>query len=279
MASKTRLTAPSYGAKQLARHWLKLVVIFVYFFLYAPILVLFLTSFLPGEVLRFPIDRFSTRWYFEFFHDSPAITALANSIVLALISSILAAVIGTLCAIGLVRTEFFGKRFVNFLVLVPLIVPPVITGISLVILLYGFGLQRGLAYLVIGHTLLGLPYVVVVVSAQLVNFPRNLEDAALTLGANEIQTFFEVTLPLLSRGITAGSMFAFINSLQEYPATQAWAAPDFYTLPIVMYNKIRDQLSPEINVIGVFMVLIGALLPIVGEYVRRSPGSALPEAI
>jgi ABC-type spermidine/putrescine transport system permease subunit II len=89
------------------------------------------------------------------------------------------------------------------------------------------------------------------------------EEAAQNLGANEVETFFEVTLPLLKRSILAGMMFAFVSSLQEYPATQAWASPDFYTLPIVMYNKIRDQLSPEINVIGVLMIAFAVVVVLV----------------
>jgi ABC-type spermidine/putrescine transport system permease subunit II len=246
----------------------KLAVIFVYFFLYAPIVLLVITSFNPEEVMRFPNSGYSLTWYHVFFRDHPTLWALFNSLILAALSSILAAIIGTPCALGLVRGSFAGKRLVNLLVFTPLIVPPVITGLALVLLLHGVGVPRGFAYLIIGHTLLGLPYVVVVVSAQLYGFPPNVEEAAMSLGANEVDTFFEVTLPLLKPGIIAGVMFAFVNSLQEYPASQAWAAPTFYTLPIVMYNKIRDQLSPEINVIGVLMIVIAIILPLMGEYLR-----------
>jgi spermidine/putrescine transport system permease protein len=249
----------------------RLTVLFVYFFLYAPIVLLILTSFEPGEVMRFPNTGYGLKWYKFLLGDYPTMAALGHSLVLAVISSLLAAVLGTLCALGLVRSDFFGKRLVNLLVFVPLIVPPVITGIALVLLLYAFGIPRGLAYLIIGHTLLGLPYVVVVVSAQLYGFTRNLEEASLSLGANEVETFFEVTLPLLKPAILAGILFAFITSLQEYPATQTWAAPSFYTLPIVMYDKIRDQLSPEINVIGVLMILIAIPLPLMSEFLRRKP--------
>ena len=245
-------------------------VAFVYLFLYAPIVLLIFTSFNPDEVMRFPNTGYSLKWYRFFLNDHPTIQSLINSIALALGSSLLAGVIGTLCALGLVRGSFLGKRFLNVMVYVPLIVPPVITGIALVLLLYGLGVPKGFSYLIVGHTLLGLPFVVIVVAAQLYGFPRNLEEAAQNLGANEVETFLEVTLPLLKRGILAGMMFAFVNSLQEYPASQAWAAPEFYTLPIVMYNKIRDQLSPEINVIGVLMIVIAVLILL--AYQGRSPG-------
>ncbi|MET4234606.1 spermidine/putrescine transport system permease protein [Bradyrhizobium sp. LA6.10] len=257
-----------FKLRSLGDRIVKLMVIFVYFFLYAPMILLVITSFNPEEVMRFPTSGYSLTWYYVFFSDYPMLSALLNSLILATLSSILAAIIGTLCALGMVRGSFVGKKLVNLLIFTPLIVPPVITGLALVLLLHGVGIPRGLAYLIIGHTLLGLPYVVVVVSAQLYGFPRNLEEAAMSLGANEVDTFFEITLPLLKRGIVAGVMFAFVNSLQEYPASQAWAAPSFYTLPIVMYNKIRDQLSPEINVIGVLMIVIAIILPLAGEYLR-----------
>ncbi|MBT1517370.1 ABC transporter permease [Bradyrhizobium sp. SRL28] len=256
---------------ELGRRMVRLVVIFAYFFLYAPIVLLFITSFDPGEVMRFPNTGYDLTWYRFFLSDYPTIIALGNSLVLAVASSLLAAILGTLCALGFVRSDFLGKKFLNLLIFVPLIVPPVVTGIALVLLLYGLGIPKGLGYLVIGHTLLGLPYVVVVVSAQLYRFPRNLEEASLSLGANEVETFFEVTLPLLKPGILAGIVFAFMTSLQEYPATQTWAVPSFYTLPIVMYDKIRDQLSPEVNVIGVLMILIAIPLPLIAEYLRAKP--------
>lgn len=248
--------------------FLKLMLIFVYFFLYAPVLLLALTSFHPGEVITFPMPGYSTRWYRVFFSDEEMLTSLANSLIVAVAAAVIAGVIGTFCALGLVRSEFRGKRLANLLVLAPLIVPPVITGIALVMFLHVLGLSRGFAYLIIGHVLLGLPYVVLVVSAQLYGFPRDLEQAALSLGANEVETFFEVTLPLLMPSILAGMMFAFITSLQEYPATQAWASPSSYTLPVIIFNKIRDRLTPEINVVGVFMVLVAATLPLLGEYLR-----------
>jgi spermidine/putrescine transport system permease protein len=274
MAAAATGRAPAFrtlGRLKLGRPVIRLTVLFAYFFLYAPIVLLIVTSFEPGEVMRFPNTGYGLRWYRYFVSDYPTMAALGHSLVLAIVSSLLAAVLGTFCALGLVRSDFFGKRLVNLLVFVPLIVPPVITGIALVLLLYGFGVPRGLVYLIIGHTLLGLPYVVVVVAAQLYGFPRNLEEASLSLGANEVETFFEITLPLLKRAILAGIMFAFITSLQEYPATQTWAAPSFYTLPIVMYDKIRDQLSPEINVIGVLMILIAIPLPLMSEFLRAKP--------
>ena len=176
--------------------------------------------------------------------------------------------IGTLCAFGLVRTHFPGKRLCQLVVFAPMVVPPVITGIALVLMLHVVGIPRGFSYLIVGHTLLGLPFVVVVVSAQLYGFPRDLEQAALTLGANEVETFFEVTLPILTPSVIAGMMFAFVTSLQEYPATQAWASPGSVTLPMIIFDRIRDKLTPEVNVVGVLMVLVAGTLPLIGEYLR-----------
>ena len=137
-----------------------------------------------------------------------------------------------------------------------MIIPQIITGISLLILLNAINLPKGYLYLVIGHVLLTLPFIVITVSSQLYGFPRELEEAALSLGANEIQTFFEITRPLIAPSIVAGMLFAFTVSFQEFVATQAWATPSTYTLPIRIYGRIRDALTPEINVVGVLMVVL-----------------------
>jgi ABC-type spermidine/putrescine transport system permease subunit II len=104
--------------------------------------------------------------------------------------------------------------------------------------------------------MLTLPYIIITVSSQLYGFNREIEEAALSLGANEIQTFFEVTLPIIAPSIFAGMLFAFTVSFQEFVATQAWATPDTATLPIRIYGRIRDALTPEINVVGVLMVAL-----------------------
>lgn len=239
--------------------FLRLITIGVYAFLYLPVLVVVIMSFHPDIYLTFPLPGYSLRWYMELLHDELMIRATLNSLWLGGLTAFLSAVIGTPCALGLVRLDFPGKRLLNTFVLAPMIIPQIITGISLLILLHFIHIPRGYPYLIIGHVLLTLPYIVVTVSSQLYGFPRELEEAALSMGANEIQTFFEVTLPLIAPSIFAGMLFAFTVSFQEFVATQMWATPSTYTLPIRIFARIRDALTPEVNVVGVLTIFLSFL--------------------
>lgn len=257
----------------IGRWFLRLVTAFVYLFLYLPIVVIVLMSFHPETFFTFPMPGYSMRWYREFLRDEQLIRALMNSLLLAGTAALLAAVVGTPCAVGLVRFNFPGKNLLNSLVLAPMIIPNVVIAIGLLILLDAVRIPRGFPYLVIGHVLFALPYIVITVSSQLYGFAMELEEAALNLGANPLQTFFEITLPLIAPGIAAGMLFAFTISFQEYVASQFWATPSTYTLPIRIYSRLRGALSPELNVVGVLTLglAIGAVI-IMTILSRRSEG-------
>ena len=252
---------------------LRLVTLFTYLFLFLPIVVIVIMSFHPNAILTFPMPGWSLRWYGEFFQDKLIIRALLNSFLLGGITAVLSALIGTPCALGLVRFDFPGKRFISSFALAPMIIPNVITAIGLLILLSAVHIPRGLPYLIIGHTIFGLPYIILTVSGQLYGFPRQLEEAALSLGAKELQTFFEVTLPLIAPSIFAGMLFAFTISFQEYVATQFWATPSTYTLPIRIYGRLRDATTPVLNVVGVVTLALSfAVVILVKLSSRRSEG-------
>jgi spermidine/putrescine transport system permease protein len=236
--------------------FLRLVTIATYAFLYLPIAVIVIMSFHPEKYLTFPLPGYSLRWYGEFLKDDLLIGALMNSILLASATAFLSALIGTPCALALVRSNFPGKRLLNSLVLAPMIIPNVILAVGLLILLNSVHIPRGIPYLLVGHTIFGLPYIVLTVSSQLYGFPRELEEASLSLGAGHLHTFREVTLPLILPSILAGMLFSFTISFQEFVATQFWATPDTYTLPVRIYGRIRESLSPEVNVVGVLTLVI-----------------------
>jgi spermidine/putrescine transport system permease protein len=164
----------------------RLITVLVFIFLYMPIAVIVLMSFYPGTYQTFPLPGFSLRWYAEFFQDELLIRSLLNSLFLALAASAISAVIGTPCALGLVRYRFPVKRILNTLVLAPMIIPQIIIGISLLILLNAIHLPKGYPYMLIGHVLLSSLYCGDGFS-QLYGF-QELE-AALSLGANPLQTF------------------------------------------------------------------------------------------
>jgi spermidine/putrescine transport system permease protein len=249
--------------------FLRLATIFLYAFLYLPIAIVVIMSFHPQVYLTFPLPGYSLRWYKELLQDELMIRATLNSLWLGGLTALLSAIIGTPCALGLVRLDFPGKRLLNTFVFAPMIIPQIITGISLLILLNFIHIPRGYPYLIIGHVLLTLPYIVVTVSSQLYGFPRELEEAALSMGANELETFFEVTLPLIAPSIFAGMLFAFTISFQEFVATQMWATPSTYTLPIRIFARIRDALTPEVNVVGVLTIAVSFVAVAIVQILSR----------
>jgi spermidine/putrescine transport system permease protein len=249
-----------------------LTTLLVFLFLYLPIAVIVIMSFYPGTYMTFPLPGFSLRWYSDFFQDTLLLRSMGVSLGLGLASATLSALIGTPAALALVRYNFPGKRLVNTFILAPMIIPQIITGISLLILLNAINLPRGYPYLLIGHVLLTLPYIVITVSSQLYGFNRELEEASLSLGANPLQTFIEVTLPLIAPSIFAGMLFAFTVSFQEFVATQAWVSPATATLPIRIFARIRDALTPQVNVIGVIMVALAFLVALIVQLTSRKNG-------
>ncbi len=249
--------------------FLRSMTLFVYVFLYLPIFIVVLMSFHPEVYPTFPLPSYSLRWYEELLHDELMIRALLNSLWLGSLTALLSALIGTPCALALVRLDFPGKRFLNTFILAPMIIPQIITGISLLVLLHAIHIPRGYPYLVIGHVLLTLPFIVITVSSQLYGFPRQLEEAALNMGANELETFFEVTLPLIAPSVFAGMLFAFTISFQEFVATQMWATPSTYTLPVRIFARIRDALTPEVNVVGVLTIAISFAAVVIVQLTTR----------
>jgi spermidine/putrescine transport system permease protein len=260
---------PAHHVFDLGSLLIRLIAILVFLFLYLPILIIAIMSFYPGTYQTFPLPGFSIKWYAEFFHDELMIRSLMISLGLGVAAATISGIIGTPAAIGLVRYNFPGKKFLNTFVLAPMILPQIITGISLLILLNTIHLPKSFLYLLIGHVLLSLPYIIVTVSSQLYGFHMELEEAALSLGANPLQTFYEITLPIIAPSIFAGMLFAFTTSFQEFVATQAWATPATYTLPIRIYGRIRDALTPEVNVVGVMMMLLAFFVVSVVQIVTR----------
>jgi len=145
------------------------------------------------------------------------------------------------------------------------VISRIILGVALLSFLYSVKLPRGYVYLLIGHIVITLPYVTLVVSSQLYGLDRRIEESALTLGANRIQTFFEVTMPLIFPGILAAMMFAFTISFQDVEASMLWSTQISMTMPVRIYLLIRDELTPKINVIAVIMIVLSVGLPVLAE--------------
>jgi putrescine transport system permease protein len=226
-------------------------------FLYLPIVVLVIYSFNASQLVAV-WGGWSTRWYAELAEDAALLDSAWISIRIAFLSATAATVLGTLAAFVLVRLGRFGGRLLfSAMVYVPLVMPEVITGLSLLLLFVAFAVDRGFWTVTIAHTSVTMCFVTVIVQSRLVDFDRSLEEAAMDLGAPPLRTFLAVTLPLIAPAIAAGWMLAFTLSLDDLVIASFTTGPGATTLPIRIYSEVRLGVKPEIN--AVCTIMIGAV--------------------
>lgn len=244
----------------------------VYVFLYAPVVIVIMLSFTEQKVPSFPMEGFTFKWYLNLIppdYDARIVDAFVQSLQIAIITALGSGIIGTLAALGMVRSDF-DTRWLDSSVLYtvflsPIVVPWVVTGIAVLTLYSIIGIQGTFLSVVLGHILIALPFVVLVVASQLYGFDRELEEAAQNLGASELRTFYEVTLPLIAPGIIAGMLFAFTLSFDNFTQTFFWVGSGVETLPIVIYGKIKTGIEPTINAIGTIIVIFSMLVAAAAE--------------
>ncbi len=232
-----------------------------FFFLYAPMVVLVVYSFNVSDRVNVWAG-FSTKWYGELLRDDAMMNALWMSLRLALATATAATVLGTMAALVLTRVRNFrSKTLFGGMVTAPLVMPEVITGLSLLLLFVGmtntFGWPQGRGFLTIwiAHVTFCMAFVTVVVSSRLREMDRSLEEAALDLGASRLSTFFRVTLPIIAPALVSGWLLAFTLSLDDLVIASFVAGPASTTLPMVVFSSVRLGLSPEINALATLLIL------------------------
>ena len=228
-------------------------------FLYTPIVVMALMSFNASPFYTLPID-WSTRWYVRLSSNAVLIDAGFNSLVIAIVTAVIASTLGTMASIAFFRHEFPGKRVLRVLLLPPIAVPWLIIGTSMLLFFFWTGIGRGLHAMVLGHVALALPYVVVVVSARLQSFDPQIEEVARSLGASPRQITLRITLPFLAPGILAASLFAFAVSFDQFVISYFLAVPGVSTLPVEIYTAIRKGFTPEINAISTIVIAFSMIV-------------------
>lgn len=236
--------------KQIGRIYLLVVL----FFLYTPIVVMMAMGFNDSELYELPFT-FSLRWYEALLGNKQLLTSGMNSIIIAVITSVLATSLGTLAATALARQTFRGKSLLQLLLLPPIAIPWLITGTAMLVFFYWSGIGRGMHALLIGHVALAIPYVVLVVGTGFNTIRADLEEAAMSLGSTPIHAFFSVTLPLLYPSILGAALFAFAVSLDQFVISYFLATPGYSTLPVQIYSAIRKGFTPEINAISTLLLL------------------------
>lgn len=224
-------------------------------FLYLPIVLLVVYSFNASRLVTV-WGGFSTQWYVSLIHNQGILDAAWVTIRVALISATCATLLGTLAAVALVRYgRFYGRTLFSGMVYAPLVMPEVITGLSLLLLFVAVGFDRGFWTVVLAHITLSMCFVAVVVQSRLVTFDRSLEEAALDLGCPPGKTFLKITLPLIAPAVVAGWMLAFTLSLDDLVIASFTTGPGATTLPMKIYSQVRLGVTPEIN--AVCTILIG----------------------
>lgn len=230
-------------------------------FLYLPIVILVIYSFNASRLVTV-WGGWSTRWYAEFFNDRAMLDAAWMSLRVGVVSATAATILGTLAAVALSRGERFkGRTLFSGMLYAPLVMPEVITGLSLLLLFVALNAERGFWTVTIAHTTLTMCFVATVVQARLSALDRSLEEAAMDLGCNPVRAFVAVTLPLMLPSIAAGWMLAFTLSLDDLVIASFTTGPGSATLPIRIYSEVRLGVKPEINaictlIIGLIAVVI-----------------------
>lgn len=238
-------------------------------FLIGPSLVVVPMGFSSGSILEFPPPGLSLKWYEKMFTDPTWTRAFVNSFQVAVLTAILSTILGTLGALGLARGRFPGKRFANLVILSPLIVPVIVIAIGMFSVFVRFRLTGSVAGLVLAHTALAVPFVVVSVTTSLRTMDRNLEAAAANLGASPARTFRHITLPLIMPGVLAGALFAFLSSWDEVVVAIFLTTTKFRTLPAVMWEQVRQVIDPTVAAVATVLLIITTVVLALALVVRR----------
>lgn len=230
-------------------------------FLVAPILIVVLASFNDAQVLSFPIERFSLRWYTAFLKDFELIESLKVSLIVATVATVVSLALGVPAAFSLARYRFPGRDAMNAFLLSPLLIPLIALGLAVLLVYAMIGVRPSLTGFILMHILITVPYVVRTVLAVLTQLNPALEEAALSLGADDLRTKWHITLPLLRPGMIAGGFFAFMTSLDNVPISVFLGSSRLTTLPVRIYSQIESYgIDPVFAAIST--VMIGGTLAI-----------------
>jgi spermidine/putrescine transport system permease protein len=250
----------------------------VYAFLFLPVAFLALFSFSSAAGGVFPPPGYTLQWYAEALDDPWLMASVWNSLLIAVLSAVLAVVVAAPGAYAIVRHRFPGRGLVRQSLVVPLIVPSIMLGFGLMLLFDAAGVELSLGTILVGHVTYVLPYAFFVIAAQQYGFDRTLEEAAMDLGADRLRTFRSVTLPLMLPGLAAAGIFAFTLSLDEFIITFLLTSTT-QTLPLYVWGMLRTIVSPTVNAVATLIVLasfvlLGGMFVVQTVVRRRAPGSA-----
>ncbi|RVU36143.1 ABC transporter permease [Hwanghaeella grinnelliae] len=243
--------------------------ILIYLFMFAPVAVVVLLSFNANQFGSFPMEGLSLRWFVALLENKAIVRAFQTSLLLGALTAVISTTLGVLGSLAMVRYDFPGKSLIATALIAPILVPEVVLAVALLLFLGAMGMPKSFPLLLAGHVIFTLPFVVLVVQARLVAVKREYEEAAMSLGAGPIETFFQITLPLILPAVLAGGLFAFTISFDDITGTLFWKPGGVETVPTQIFAMLRNSISPEINALGTVMIVITVALPLLSAGVAR----------
>lgn len=234
----------------------------VYLFLFLPIAVIVVNSFNATTSKPYLSWKgFTFDWYVKLFDNTSLLQSFGNTMIVALASTLLATVVGTLGAVGMYKYKFRGKGIIDGLLYIPVVIPEIVLGISLLTLFSNVNIPRGMLTLILAHTTFSVPFVIFNVRARLSGYDNSIEEASMDLGANRIKTFLKVTLPVLAPGIGGGALLAFTLSIDDVIISY-FVNGQTKTYPLKVMESIKSGVSPDVNALST-LILVGTILLVV----------------
>lgn len=241
----------------------------VYAVLYIPVAVMMAFSF-NNQRYNYYWNGFTTQWYAKLFSNSALISSLWYSIIIAILSTIISVCIGTIGALGLKKYEFKGKKAINNMLYIPIIVPEIVLAVALLIIFMKVGLSLGMGSILIGHCTFCIPYAVVTIKGRISGDNDTLEEASMDLGANRIQTFLRVTLPTIFPGVMSAAFLSFTLSFDDVVMSNMLSGARQSTLPVLILSMNKSGITPDVNALTTIMVLVIVTAMILNSIIQRS---------
>jgi ABC-type spermidine/putrescine transport system permease subunit II len=247
-------------------------VLAIYVFVYLPIGLVVLTAFNEATITTLPIQSYSLKWFEALFTNTRTLDALWTSLVLGALAAVAATVLGLFAALAVMRHRFAGRQAFLALMALPMVAPGIVLGVSLLLFLRSLGFKTGFSSLLLGHTLLALPYCTFIIMASLARFDRTLEDAARGLGAGETSVLVRVVLPNIAPGLFGALLFGFTISIGEFVVSFFLTSAGITTLPIRIYSIVKVGITPEINAVSTLILAATLVLTLAAIRLTWSRG-------
>ena len=244
-----------------------LIIVLTFIFLFAPIVVLVLYSFNESK-MNVVFTGFTFKWYGELLKNTDLLEAFFNTLIIAFTSTVISTIIGTISAIGLQRYDFKLKHLVNSLIYIPIVIPEIVLGISLLSVYTMANLRLGMLSLIISHIAFSIPFVITSVRSSLNLLPKEYEEAAYDLGANKYQVFSKIILPLIKPGVISGATLALTLSLDDVVISYFTAGPGSNTLPLKIYSMIKTGITPDVNALSTILLLVTVVILTISSVIQ-----------